>query len=260
MINKIIELESFFSNWDIPKNKIIIIHSALKPLLKAFDYEKSYLELTNIIIDLFYKYCSPKTLLIPSYSYSFTKSGVYHQHFTKSESGRFSEEVRKNLQFFKTPNPVFSYLDSEGLLKNVKTIDHLDAFNKKSVFGYLHHKDVVLVNMALEIFLATPIHYIEQCFDVEYRYNKLFSGIMYYDEKRYEKIDFKYQVRRLDFDTEWNRIKMKKDLIDNNLMKISNFNGIEFRWLYYDDLFDFYTTKLTENEQYLFQNPYGLLP
>lgn len=255
------ELDSFFENWDLPKNKIIILHSSLKPIYEKYAEKYSYAELTDRIIDLFYRFFSPKTLLIPTYTYVFTKSGIYHNTFSKSESGRFSEEARVNYSFYRTPNPVFSYLDTEGLLKDVKSINHLDAFSEKSVFGYLHHKDVILVNMALKIFLATPIHYIEQMFGVEYRYFKHFQGVLYYDERTFENITFEYQVRRLEFETQWDRKKMINDLVNNKFISISNFfKDIEFRWLRYDELYDFYIKRLSEDEQYLFLKRYDSLP
>ena len=254
------ELEDFFKEWDFPKNRIIVLHSSLKPIYEYYKAKHSYAELTEVIINLFYKYFSPKTILIPAYTYVFTKSGIYHNLFSKSESGRFSEEARKNYNFYRTPNPVFSYMDTENILKGVKEIDHLDAFSKKSVFGYLHHKDVILVNMALDVLIAPPIHYIEQMFNVEYRYFKYFPGVLYHDEKNFENITFEYQVRRLEFDTKWDRYKMITDLSNNNLINISKFNDIEFRWLGYDELYDFYIKRLTEDEQYLLINPYESLP
>ncbi|HPG73363.1 MAG TPA: hypothetical protein PLM49_03665 [Bacteroidales bacterium] len=255
-----VELEDFFKNWDLPKNRVIVLHSSLKPIHEYYHEKYSYAELTDKIINLIYKYYNPISILIPAYTYAFTKSGVYHHLFSKSESGRFSEESRVNYNFYRTPNPVFSYMDTENYLKNVSEIDHLDAFSEKSVFGYLHHKDVILVNMALKIFLATPIHYIEQMFGVEYRYFKFFPGVLYYDKTHYEEITFEYQVRRLEFDTKWDRLKMINDLIDNNLISISKLGNIEFRWLGYDELYDFYIKRLTEDEQYLFRLPYGELP
>lgn len=248
------KLETFFKTWDLPKNKIIILHSSLKPIMRIFDNNYSYVELTQIIIDCFYRYNSPKTLLIPTYTYSFSKSGIHHQKFSRSETGRFSEEVRKQYNFYRTPNPVFSHLDSEGLL-NEDGIIHNNAFGRKSVFGYLHHKDAVVVNMALENFVASPIHYIEQCFDVKYRYFKYFPGVIYYYDGNYENIEFEYFVRCLDYDTEWDREKIKRDLIIHDYMSISDYDGIEFRWLYYDELFDFITKKLNDNEEYLLKTP-----
>lgn len=199
--------------------------------------------------------------MIPAYTYTFTKSGIFHIKFSKSESGRFSEECRKNYNYYRTPNPVFSYLDTEAILKNVECINHLEAFGANSVFGFLHHKDVVLVNMALDIFLATPIHYIEQMYGVEYRYLKSFNGVIYYDDANYDKIQFEYQVRRLELDTKWDRRKMINDLIENKLIEVSCFaDNVEFRWLKYDKLYDFYIQRLSEDEQYLFLNRYKTLP
>lgn len=255
-----LELEDFFKSWDLPQNKIIIVHSSIKPIYQLYKGKYSYSEITDKILDLFYKYFSPKTVLIPAYTYSFTKSGVYHNNFTKSESGRFSEECRLNYDFFRTPNPVFSYLDSESYLKNVSEIDHLDAFSEKSVFGYLHHKDAVLVNIALDIFLATPIHYIEQMVDVEYRYFKNFSGIMYRDEKDYQKINFEYQVRVQGIDTSWDRERILSDGVNNNIIHLSKFKNVNFRWLWNDKYYDFLFNKLKDDEQYLFLNRYKTLP
>lgn len=254
------DLEEFFKNWDLPKNKIIIIHSSLKPVYEFYAGKFSYAEITDEILNLFYKYFSPKTVLIPAYTYSYTKSGVYHNDFTKSESGRFSEECRLNYDFYRTPNPVFSYLDTEAYLKNVSEIDHLDAFSKKSVFGYLHNKDAVLVNMALEIFLATPIHYIEQMVNVEYRYFKNFPGILYSDKRNFKEINFEYQVRVRGIDTSWDRDKMLEDGVKHDIIHLSKFRTINFRWLWNDKYFDFLSNKLQEDEQYLFLNRYKELP
>lgn len=253
-------LEKFIKNWNLPKERIIILHSAIKPIYQHFRGSYSYTEITDHIIEFLNKYYSPKTILIPTYTYSFTKSGIYHNIFSKSETGRFSEEARINYNFHRTPNPVFSYIDTEGILKDIKTINHLNAFGKDSVFGYLRNKDVVLANIGLKIFLGTPIHYIEQMFGVEYRYLKEFSGIIYYDENNYDNIDYQYQVRHLEIDSQVDREKLLRDMTASNKLHNNKLDDIDFRWILYDDYYDFFMDKLSKNDQYLFLNPYGVLP
>ena len=128
---------------NIPKGKVLTLHISLSPLkdLKGLDYSK----LTNLILQLLEKY-KPKSILVPAFTYSFTKSGLFHKIYSRSETGRFSEEVRNNFSKYRTPDPIFSMLDVKNWLGKQKDINCSVAFERGCIWERLLNEDSLIIN------------------------------------------------------------------------------------------------------------------
>jgi aminoglycoside N3'-acetyltransferase len=98
----------------IPKQRILFLHVRLRNIHRVTG--QSYLNLTQDFLKQLWLF-EPKTILIPSYTFSFMRSGLFHRLFSKSEVGRFSEEVRQHFAQYRTPDPMFSVLDTTNYLK-----------------------------------------------------------------------------------------------------------------------------------------------
>ncbi|NLC72725.1 MAG: hypothetical protein GX684_03005 [Ruminococcaceae bacterium] len=163
---------------NIPKKRIIFLHVKLRNFKKRVN--ASYEILSKAIITVFEDLFNPKTILVPTFTYSFTKSGIYHRAFSKSEVGRFSEE---KFAPYRTRNPIFSVVDVHNYLSNFENeINFNTAFDENSLFHFLDEEDCIIVNFGLEKLISTQLHYVERQMNVSYRYDKIFEGVVYHDE------------------------------------------------------------------------------
>jgi len=75
----------------------------------------------NYLIKILTEYFKKGIILIPTFSYSFTKNEVFDPINTKSDVGIFSEIFRKKKNVFRTNHPNFSFAikgnQSENYLK-----------------------------------------------------------------------------------------------------------------------------------------------
>ncbi|WP_312813211.1 AAC(3) family N-acetyltransferase [Sedimentibacter sp.] len=205
------KINELISNLKIPQNKIIYIHAKIKKLKNELGIE--YDEIVKSFISAIMHNYKPKTILVPTFTSSFTKSGIYHRMFSKSEVGRFSEETRL-LSSNRTIDPVFSVVDLNNILPLYEDkINYYDAFSSKSLFNLLEKEDAIVMNFDLDEIVMSQLHYIEYMNKVQYRYNKSFKGIIYSDQKDYFEINYNYYVRDLNVNTNWNRKKIEEYLV-----------------------------------------------
>ena len=73
----------------LPKIEILFLHVKLKGLSSL-----PYQEISQQIIGYLEEFFVPKTSLILTYTYSFTKIRVFDRKLSVSEGGRFGEEIR----------------------------------------------------------------------------------------------------------------------------------------------------------------------
>jgi aminoglycoside 3-N-acetyltransferase len=249
-MNKLSQITDLLSNLKISENKIIIIHARIKTIKDNYDLaDESYGEITKTIIDYLTKKFNPETIIIPAYTFSYTKTGVYHKLFSKSEVGRFSEEARK-IGYYRTPDPIFSFIDTKSYFEDHK-VNHKIAFGKGSIFEYFHNKDAVVLNIGLDKFIATQRHYAEYWYNVEYRFNKYFRGTVYNDETNFEDINYEYYVRHLDRPTDGNLPKITKELISDNVLQVYKSNNVNLFWLTCQSYMDFFKSKMKSDINYM---------
>ena len=255
------QLIELFQQIKIPYNSIILIHIKLKGItenlkLSTIDKESGYLELTFSIINTLKKMFKAKGILVPAFSYSFTKKGIFNLLETPSEVGRFCEEVRlKNINK-RTFDPVFSVIDYDSILPKDKFTDiQLSAFGENCVWEYLSNEGCFIININLEEIVSTHLHYLEFVSKVPYRYNKIFTGLVKNEENNWRQINYNYFVRDKSLDTNWRRRKIEKDMINNNL-GFQNFiyKGINIKVFSTEILNSFVGKIMQKNSLYLIQD------
>jgi aminoglycoside 3-N-acetyltransferase len=242
------EIAKILDQLELPTRRIIVIHARIKYLSIEVGSRYSYSEITKYVINYLCEIFDPKTILIPCYTFSYTKSGIYHRLFSKSEVGRFSEEARL-LGYYRTLDPIFSFMDINYYFQN-NNVNHNIAFGKGSIFEYLQKHDAVILNIGLDDFIATQRHYVEYYFDVDYRFNKYFSGFVYCNEKEYYEVNYKYYVRYLDRPTNGNLPKITKDLLKEGVLKTYYIDGINISWLSCQPYLQFFEPKMIADPHY----------
>ena len=234
---------------DIPVGEVVIVHVRLKGMTGS----GSYTATSKLLIEELLTTYNPKTVLIPTFTYKFTEHGKYDRLATPSEVGRFGEEVRKLYPKRRTMNPVFSFVDVNDYLCSIEYDDTI-AFGRGSLLSRLSDRGFVQVNINLDKFVSTHLHYVEKANGVGYRYDKVFTGRVSSNGEEFRDIEYKYHVRKLNMDTKWRREKIKKILDEEGVLYKSCFQGVRSNWIYSDDLEQVIGSKLDENPRFLVED------
>ena len=239
-------MQDFLSGIEIPRNRILFIHARVKGLVPGLAYPQAAEALLEALRDCF----QPRGILVPTYTYSFTKSGRYDVRHTPSEVGRFSEEVRLLMGLRRTLDPIFNVIDVDGIL-NGRNIDYRSAFGINSLFDYLHQENAIGVNINLETIISTQLHYVEAVSRVPYRFNKVFHGRIWNETGTCREVAYEYLVRDLERDPKWDRARISRDLVDAGVLNPTTRHKCELTWMAARDLYSFISERLQDNPEYL---------
>jgi aminoglycoside N3'-acetyltransferase len=240
-------IKNIVKSLELPSNEIIFLHVGLKGITESLDYK----EISNQLIEEIYNLYSPKTILIPTYTYSFTRTGIFDRVKTPSETGRFGEEVRNKYGFqFRTSNPIFSVIDTEKLFINQEIVNNNTAFGENSLFDLLSYSGYIMVNINLDVLRPAHLHYLEAKLKVPYRYLKTFPGTRFEDGELIEEIDYEYFVRDLGINPLWNRKKIEQWLERRNVLKKYS-NDPRLMWLSSVEMDQVLVPKLKDEPNFL---------
>ena len=137
------------------------------------------------------------TVVVPTFSYSFTKGEDFNPKLTPSRTGSFSEAFRLYPGAIRSKNPLFSVAAIGSHSKIFQSSDINDSFGSNTCFGLINDLDGKIISLGDDIKQGiTYIHYVEQACNVSYRYMKKFNGNLILDNNiRY--IETTYYVRDL---------------------------------------------------------------
>lgn len=221
---------------DLPFDAILVLHVRLKGLIADFgdatsdqhDYRKLSEDLIEVLEDLY----RPRGILVPTFTYSFTKTGIYDRMTTPGEVGRFGEEVRAAFPWTaRTMNPVFSFIDCHNILTERESLE-FTAFGPDSLWARLSDWGHVCVNINVPELFGTYLHYLEAYHGVSYRYTKDFPGRVSPDGKVWKNIKYEYYVRDLDRDTRWRREKIAAFLHEHKVLHDRVYGSTLVRWFH----------------------------
>ena len=192
----------------------IICHIRLKGIFQLFSnyYSNSdnpYSLISNDLLDSINRYYQPKGIIIPTFTYSFTDSATFDLTHTKSETGRFSEEIRLLFPSARTLEPILSVIDPlHSLPDRFFSSINLCSFGSNSIWHFLSQQNSLLLNIDLPHFVSTQLHYLEYMHSVPYRYNKQFRGIFHDSFSASHPISYEYFCR-VDQNAAFNRSFIK---------------------------------------------------
>lgn len=219
-------MRAYLEQLNLPKNEILFLHIKLKGIADDIPYR----ELSHTIIKILDDLYSPKTILVPTFTYSFTKQGVYNRMTSPSEVGRFSEEIRNLYNYnHRTLNPIFNVVDTKRYFENSELRDE-SAFGEDSLLHLLHKMGHIVVNINVDEFISTYLHYLEYKFRVPYRFVKKFPGEVIISDEAKKDVNYQYYVRDLDEDPTWDREKIKNSLFEEGGLQVFNFDNFQVMW------------------------------
>ena len=193
----------------IPKQSIIVLHIGMRGLYNN-NNNNNYGYFALKLLDQIRKILEPKEIYVPTFTYSFTKSGIFDVRATPAEVGRFSEEIRKNPELVvkRSLDPVFSVIETERDDPEDKQII-TNAFGENSIWARLDNENHYILNINLtSSIISTQLHHFEYNNNIPYRYLKTFEGEIVDQNGENHHINYDYFVRDLSNDIEWNRKKI----------------------------------------------------
>ena len=159
------------------------------------------------------------TLVVPSFSYSFTKGEDFDVTNTPSDVGQFSEEVRRFPGVRRTHHPIFSVATIGPGVDSVLNARLDDCFGPGTVFDLLYEKDAKVVCLGCDFGKVTFVHYIEQKVEVSYRSPKSFHGSVIANGQR-TPLTTTYMVRSRSLQSVHDLRRLKCEAILQGVLKV----------------------------------------
>jgi len=213
------DIEKVLETLGISKGDVIFSHVALWTFGRP--------EGCNTALDTFYTFYEAifnvigedGLLIVPTFTYSFTKGEIFNVEHTPSNMGIFPETLRKLKGSLRTLDPIFSVCLHGNIRKIFPTGRDListECFGKGSIWDFMLKVDAKICNFGLDS-ASTFIHYVEKQLNVPYRYDKVFYGHSVLNGKKIPHSVI-YFVRDLRFEPDFN--KFHKFAVDKGYARV----------------------------------------
>ena len=116
------------------------------------------------------------TLVVPTFTYSFSQKKVFDLENTPSDCGIFTELVRQHPDSIRSEDPNVSVAaigaQATALISRLPS----NTYDEDGFFGRFHRAKGVFCNLNYSAGI-TFLHYVERCLKVPYRFDKTFRGV-----------------------------------------------------------------------------------
>jgi aminoglycoside 3-N-acetyltransferase len=138
------------------------------------------------------------TLVMPAFSYSFTRGEPFDVLNSPSTVGMLTERFRTRAGVCRSRDPIFSFSAKGPQARSLCAKPVQECFGKGSVFAALHQLNCHIICLGCSLSSGgTFTHYVENSHGVDYRYDKTFHGITIAPDRREEPASVVYYVRDL---------------------------------------------------------------
>jgi aminoglycoside N3'-acetyltransferase len=231
-------LKTLLLTLGIPRDSVVVAHVRLRGLLPELEGLPGfcYSELAVTLLSLMEEVFQPRGILVPTFTYSFTRTGIYDRTATPCEVGRFGEEMRlRCAPEARTMNPVFSFVDCHSVFDPLAESED-SAFGPETLWARLQSIGHVGLNLNVPGLFSTYIHYLEALHKVPYRFSKRFPGRVSADGANWRQVAYEYSVRDLERDPRWQRQKMKACFEQAGILHSAPDAPVLMRWLRSEDM------------------------
>ena len=228
---KEINIANSFKSVGVLPDDVVMIHgdAGVAAQFTHIDSSQRVQELISQIIEYF----PEGTVIVPTFSYSFTKNENFDADNTPSEIGKFSEFFRRYPLIRRSSHPIFSVAGTGNHFEKFEKSRIDDCFGEGTAFDLLYKLGGKIICLGCDFNRVTFAHYVEQYFGVPYRYMKNFSGYIIKDGNQ-KQLTTSYYVRNVDreankyfYKDEKGKIKIILDsnmnclekILDNNISK-----------------------------------------
>lgn len=179
------------------------------------------------------------TLVIPTFSYSFTKGEPFDICKTPSAVGMVSERFRKQPGVLRTADPIFSFAIRGPRAEELCAIPVQECFGAESVFAALHRLNDHIVDLGCSMSRGgTFVHYVETAHGVDYRYKKVFSGMVISSNGEASQCSVVYNVRDLTRRSDADLRRLEKRLAEDGKSRTAEVGRSRIMAVTASDLFD----------------------
>lgn len=234
------------------KDRLASIHIDAIGLIRLGETNEERLDRFDDLI------CSAESMganiMIPTFSYTFPKNEVFDVVETPSDVGLVTEFLRKCHPHKRTADPFFSYLvfGKKGL-GHFEVRDY-ECFGDDSLIGSLFAQGGYICSVG-NVFYNTPteVHYIEKLIGVEYRFNKMFHGIIRDREGKEHQQRTTFYCRKYVNELFPDMTRLDRDLKEEGLFEFWKAREVDFeiQAISVQVLRDFVVHKTAENPLYL---------
>lgn len=209
------EISNNFSNLGLQKGDVLLVHNSLLNFGMPTDCKinevpsKIFQALNSAIGD-------EGTIAVPTFNFDFCKRLPFNKQETPSKNmGVFSEFVRKLPQAKRSCHPMQSLAvlgsQSDFIIEN----DTESSFSPNGPFDRLKELDGKILLLGAGINSVSMIHWLEEKYEVPYRYWKTFSST-YINKEAISEKSYKMFVRSLETNP-----MLKMNSIENELKRIN---------------------------------------
>ena len=158
-------------------SRLVVLHSALW----RFGMHPSGLR-EDMLAALMRLVDGGRTLALPAFTFSFTKTGWFHYQQAASETGVLADWLLGVEPSARTPHPVYSFAVAGPLREVCAGRRTLGAFGPGTMFELFEREDARIVMLGSPWRLCTQVHRYEELAEVRYRHRKDFAGIADFGE------------------------------------------------------------------------------
>ena len=168
------ELEKVLDKLDVQQNQDLMVHSDITLL---YGYDGSLKENLNaFFMGLMNRTLPNGTLIVPSFSMSYTQDKEYNMEKSPGTTGQAAEFFRMMPDVQRTLDPIYNFCIRGQKLDSYNIKPPASCFGKDSIFDEFYKKKGVIIFFGCSIDRATFVHYVEEKRNVSYRYYKKFFG------------------------------------------------------------------------------------
>jgi aminoglycoside 3-N-acetyltransferase len=198
------------------------------------------------------------TLVIPAFSYSFTKGEPFDVSNSPSMVGMVGERFRTRPNVVRTADPIFSFACRGPLARELCAIPVRECFGADSVFAALHRYNTHIVDLGCSMSRGgTFVHYVEAAHGVDYRYKKVFSGTVMSHAGQASDCSVVYHVRDLSRRSGAHLQRLQSRLAEEGKLRNADVGRSRIVAVTANDLFDTAWKMLDENPVSLIEEGVG---
>jgi aminoglycoside 3-N-acetyltransferase len=171
------DLEGALEQLPVKRGDVLFIHSNIGFFGRANGVTGSD-ELCRLFFDaLMERVGNSGTIVVPTFTYSYPRNQVFNPKTTTSEMGLFAEWIRLHPNAKRSWDPCYSVAAIGGKAEMLTTETPENSFGPNSFFDRFLSVNGLILNLNLDAG-STFLHFLEREINVNYRFDKVFNGLI----------------------------------------------------------------------------------
>lgn len=233
----------------LEKGDIVYVNSDILELMKATRMNGERFDINRFIDSMIEVVGEEGTILIPTFNWDFCKGQTFDYWKTPSKTGALGNAALKREDFCRTKHPMYSFAVWGKDKEKLYAMDNPNAFGEDTIFDYLvqqHAKSLVIGLPSMKA--NTVLHHVEKVVGVPFRYDKEFTADYIDREGAKREATYVHYVRDLDMDAREATAPMNHILEVMNISNTQMINGIPFRTVLLDEMFQVIAMDIKYND------------